>query len=213
MPPPPHYPLTWPGTDSVNHDAAAVATSVPTVPPPAVRVDGQTRLREAFTAHYDFVWRSLRRLGVWPGSVDDAAQEVFMIFSRKVDVVEPGAEKSYLFGTALRIASDTRRAQSRRDHASDDALDRTADPNPTPDAALGDARARQLLQEVLDSLPLDVRAVFVLSELENLSAPEVAQTLGIPPGTVASRLRRGRELFSEAAKRVQATARREGGEA
>lgn len=209
MSPPPHYRSTWPGTNRVNHDAA-IATSVPSAPP-VPRVDGASRLRAAFDTHYNFVWRSLRRLGVWPGSVDDAAQEVFMIFSRKVDLVTPGAEKSYLFGTALRVASDTRRAQSRRDHGNDAALDRAADPSPTPDAALGDARARALLQQILDDLPLELRAVFVLVELENLSAPEVAQTLEIPAGTVASRLRRARELFSAAAQRLQATARREGG--
>jgi RNA polymerase sigma-70 factor (ECF subfamily) len=64
-------------------------------------------------------------------------------------------------------------------------------------------RARHLLDEILDGLELDVRTVFVLFELEELTAPEISELLGIPIGTVASRLRRAREDFrSELTRRT-----------
>src|SRR3954462_13970488 len=82
--------------------------------PVAVSVD---RLSEMFHHHYDFVWRSVRRLGVTPDAVDDAAQEVFVVASRKLGSIEVGKEKAFLFGTAIRVASDTRRAVQRRRQA------------------------------------------------------------------------------------------------
>src|SRR2546423_11978941 len=84
--------------------------------PAAVMEDGD-RLASMFHAHFSFVWRSLRRLGVPPATIDDAAQEVFVVASRRLDAIETGKEKAFLFGTAVRVASDARRAQTRRRHA------------------------------------------------------------------------------------------------
>src|ERR1700691_2471838 len=69
------------------------------------------RVRAMVDAHFDVVWRSLRRLGVMPDTVDDATQQVFMVASRKVDVIEKGGERSYLLGIAVRVAADARRAR------------------------------------------------------------------------------------------------------
>ncbi|MFT3771354.1 MAG: sigma factor-like helix-turn-helix DNA-binding protein [Minicystis sp.] len=53
-------------------------------------------------------------------------------------------------------------------------------------------------------MPLDLRAVFVLFELEQATMAEIAAMLDLPPGTVASRLRRAREHFQAAARRIAA---------
>ncbi|HTJ46804.1 MAG TPA: sigma factor, partial [Kofleriaceae bacterium] len=94
----------------------------------------EQRLTAMFNAHFDFIWRSLRRLGVAAAAVDDAAQEVFVVASRKLREIEAGKERAFLFGTAVRVASDARRSARRRgDKVSDDAAPETADPAPAAD--------------------------------------------------------------------------------
>src|SRR5689334_22235625 len=108
-------------------EAKRFQLAAPARPAVAVAVD---RLSEMFHHHYDFVWRSVRRLGVPPDAVDDAAQEVFVVASRKLDSIELGKEKAFLFGTAMRVASDTRRAAQRRRQAPADEQVELADGMP-----------------------------------------------------------------------------------
>jgi RNA polymerase sigma-70 factor (ECF subfamily) len=81
---------------------------------------------------------------------------------------------------------------------------------PSAEELIDRRRARVLLDEVLESLPMEVRAVFVLFELEEMTLSEIAALLGIPPGTAASRLRRGRELFQSAVARLKVRQRSAG---
>ena len=83
----------------------------------------------------------------------------------------------------------------RREISDDERLASHRDPSPGADQQLEDARARQMLDDVLDRLPLELRAVLVLADLEELTMARIATLLGLPAGTVASRLRRARELF------------------
>ncbi len=168
------------------------------------------RLHRLAIEHYDFVWRSLRRLGITPPETDDATQQVFLILSRKLSSVREGHERSYIVGIALRVAASVRRGRAnarRREIAEDDAPE-SLSPTATPEADLGRAEARALLDEVLAALPEDRRTVFVLFELEELSKPEIADLLDLPIGTVASRLQRAREDFRAAIARLRA--RRQG---
>jgi RNA polymerase sigma-70 factor (ECF subfamily) len=154
-------------------------------------------------AHFDFIWRSLRRFGLSDDRAEDAAQQVFMIASRKLDVVAQESERSFLFGTAMRVASDVRRsAANRREIAHADAGADLVEPT-TPDELLDRRRARELLDRVLDGMDMDLRTVFVLFELEEMASPEIASLLGIPVGTVASRLRRAREEFEAKVARLR----------
>jgi RNA polymerase sigma-70 factor (ECF subfamily) len=162
---------------------------------------GVDRLSAMFHDHFDFVWRSVRRLGVPPEGVDDAAQEVFVVASRKLGAIVAGKEKAFLFGTAVRVASDARRAQNRRRRSPDEPPD-TCDPTPPPDELVDRKRARELLDDVIAAIPDDVRPVFVLFELEGMTMAEIAAVLELPPGTVASRLRRAREVFAESVARL-----------
>ncbi len=170
------------------------------------------RLRAMLDAHYDLVWRSLRRFGVRSGDVDDAAQQVFLVAARKLDLVEAGAERSFLVGTAMRVASDARRAATRRREVQDEGpIHERRDSSPGPDELADRHRARELLDEVLDAMPLELRSVFVLFELEELPTAEIAALLGVPVGTAASRLRRAREEFHRIASRLRARAGHAGG--
>jgi RNA polymerase sigma-70 factor (ECF subfamily) len=174
-------------------------------------VSSTDRLTILFQRHFDLVWRTVRRLGVPPEAVDDAAQEVFVIASRRLASIEEGKERAFLYGTAVRVASTARRTSSRRRAAppADDAID-PADPAPSPDELVDRKRARELLDELVARLPDDTRPVFVLYELEGLTMDEIAACLEVPPGTVASRLRRAREVFQAAvARQGSAAARKE----
>jgi RNA polymerase sigma-70 factor (ECF subfamily) len=154
------------------------------------------RVREVVGEHYDFVWRSLRRLGVPEATADDAAQQVFCVFARRCDAVPLEKEKTFLFGVVIRVAQNVRRARARRPEVhDDDAIASHRSDAPDPEQAIDDRRARELLDTILTELPMDLRTVFVLYELEELTMAEIATMLDLPNGTVASRLRRARETF------------------
>ncbi|HKQ71684.1 MAG TPA: sigma-70 family RNA polymerase sigma factor [Polyangiaceae bacterium] len=162
---------------------------------PAEILDHATRLRALVAEHFDFIWRSLRRLGVPPADLDDAAQQVLMVVSRKLSSIDPEREKSFVFQTAFRVASDVRRAHRRRREVVDPSMLERVDTAPGPEAMAEHKRARELLDALLEEMDLDLRAVFVLFEIEELSSIEIARLLEVPVGTVASRLRRARADF------------------
>jgi RNA polymerase sigma-70 factor (ECF subfamily) len=167
------------------------------------------RLTTLFHDHFDLVWRTVRRLGVPPEAVDDAAQELFVIASRRLGSIAHGKERAFLYGTAVRVASTARRTSNRRREAAppEEGLD-PADTAPTADELVERKRARELLDEIVARLPDDTRPVFVLYELEGLTMEEIAGCLEVPPGTVASRLRRAREVFQAAVARIDRGAAR-----
>jgi RNA polymerase sigma-70 factor (ECF subfamily) len=142
---------------------------------------------------------------------DDVAQETFVVAARKVDAIRAATERQYLFAIAVRVAMDARRARSRRRELPEAAAPRPVDPYPCPDELLDRKRARQLLEDVLASMPLELRAAFTLFELEDMSLPEVAEILGVPLGTATSRLRRARELFRSRVRRMTAAPARTAG--
>jgi RNA polymerase sigma-70 factor (ECF subfamily) len=167
-------------------------------------VDGEERLRAAIHAHYDVVSRFLRRMGVPHDAVEDAAQQVLIVFSRRIDSVDVGAERSFLLGTALRVAADFRKQAARqREIADDRALLSRAGSDADPGDALDERRARHVLDRVLGRMPEELRSVLVMCDLEELTMADVATSLAIPPGTVASRLRRARASFHDIAGEVR----------
>jgi RNA polymerase sigma-70 factor (ECF subfamily) len=171
---------------------------------PAARPQASERQTQMALVHYQFVWRSLRRLGVAEQAVDDAAQQVFVIGAEKIERIQPGCERAFLFQTALRVAMAIRRTYAQRREAMvGEQLEDVADPAPLPDATAEERQRRGWLDTLLETLPMDLRAVFILFEIEGLGAPEIASLLEIPVGTVASRLRRARALFREEAARLR----------
>ena len=78
-----------------------------------------------------------------------------------------------------------------------------ADQGPSPEEQVAARQERQLLDEVLGRMPIDLRTVLVLFELEGLEVRQIAEIGQIPVGTASSRLRRAREEFSAIAKRVR----------
>jgi RNA polymerase sigma-70 factor, ECF subfamily len=170
--------------------------------------------RESFHAlyreHFDFVYRNLRRLGVPDALVDDALQDVYLVVLRQVDRYREGTHpRAWLFAIAMRVAGNYRRAIRRRgvpatfnddqaDSTRADAFDLTAR-----------AQAGRILQSFLDRLDDERRAVFVLSELEQMTAPEIARALSANVNTVYSRLRAAR---SDLERMLAGLRRSQGGE-
>lgn len=193
------------GHSACMHETSAALGSTSNQDEPVALAPSEVRLRVLFDEHFDAVWRFVRRLGVREDEVDDAVQQAFVVTSQRLSSLAPGTERSFLFGTALRVASQARRTERRRRLSDVDpqkGVD-TIDPAPNPEETTALLHARELADEVLRNMPIDLRAVFVLFEADEMSMPQIAVTLGIPVGTVASRLRRAREHFETQVKRLQ----------
>jgi RNA polymerase sigma-70 factor (ECF subfamily) len=171
--------------------------------PPEEPDSSDVRLRWAVAQHSRFVWRTLVRFGVRQADAEDAAQEVFLVFARRLADVAVSSERGFLFKTAVGVASTRRRSDKRRAEFFDAQLEGTPIVEPGPEQLVARLRLRKLLQRALDELGDDQREVFVLVELEGMTAPEVAELLEIPLGTVASRLGRGRRAFLDAIERLK----------
>ena len=159
---------------------------------------GPARLRRLVEDHYDFVWRSLRRLGVADSEAEDVAQEVLLTASRRLDDIIPGKERGFLYRTAMNHAAHAHRSRVRRREVAGLAVDEQPAAVPSPEELLDKARAREVLYQLLERLSDEQRSVFVLYELEQMTMAEIAEVLEVPPGTVASRLRRARAAFKAA---------------
>lgn len=142
--------------------------------------------------HFSFVWRTLRRFGVREAALEDAAQDVFLVAYRKAGAWhEWSSPRAWLFGVARRVAHDQRRSHER--HQRKLALVVDLEPTRGAEARLEDHQRLRAIGEAIAKLSPDRAAVYVLAELEDMAAPEIAQALAINLNTVYSRLRRARQ--------------------
>ena len=164
---------------------------------PGARALRDARLRGLVELHIDFVARVLRNSGTPHAEIDDEVQRTFIVAARRLDDIRPGAEKSFLFRIAYNLAAHARRTAARRREVSADQAPEQIERFATPEALTDQKRMRELLDSVLEKMEEPLRAAFVLHEFEEMSTAEIADALGIPRGTVASRLRRARAEFRE----------------
>ena len=163
-------------------------------------------LTDVLAEEFDALYRFARRMGLAEADTEDALQEVALVCAQKSSAeVENG--RAYLFGITYKVASRLR--ERKRKHDPTEPLEDIviADPHASPEEALQEREARRLLDAILDSLPDDERAVLILCDIEEQTMAEVASELGLPPGTVASRLRRARESFVAARTRLEGRVR------
>lgn len=162
---------------------------------------------EIYEESFDFVWRSARRLGVDQTQVDDVVQEVFLVVHRRLAEFEGrSALKTWLFGITRRVVGGYRRSARRKPTESLGERELPASDNPEQRCAALQGQA--LLHALLDELDTDKREVFVLSELEEMSGPEIAQALELNLNTMHARLRAARRDFEQALARHNARSRR-----
>jgi RNA polymerase sigma-70 factor, ECF subfamily len=163
-----------------------------------------------FRQHLHVLWRVVSRLGVPAHSVDDVLQETFITASRRGADIAAGQLRSFLLATAIRLSANyRRRAHVRREVSQGDGFEACASMQPNAEQLLETKRLRELLERALAELSDDQRAVFVLYEFEGFSMLEITSILGLPLGTVSSRLMRARIKFSAVAARLQSRADQE----
>ena len=168
-------------------------------------------LATVYEAYFRYVWRCLRSLGVRDAQLEDALQDVFIVVQRRLPEFDGrAAVRTWLYAIALRIARKYR-DRARREPASLEAA-RERDPElPAPTEAGGDSGLERerlaLAHRALSSLDDDKREIFVLARVEQMSAPEIAEVLGIPLNTVYSRLRAARLAFDAQVTRLRASTR------
>jgi RNA polymerase sigma-70 factor, ECF subfamily len=161
--------------------------------------------RAIYEAHFNFVWSSLRRLGVREADVLDQAQKVFLTAHFKLAEFEGRSQiRTWLFAICQRVASDYRRSAPFRREITTDAVEIDSFGGAHDESSHGaEARERaQVADAILDKLPEPQRVVFVLFELDEMSGQDIAELLGVSVGTVRSRLRLAREAFSREVKRL-----------
>ena len=168
--------------------------------------DDERRFRALVKQNAVGLARYLTHIGVDAAEVDDAVQEALVVVAAKLASLPVGAERPFLFSTALRIASNSRRGVRRRERTRDELLRAPVDPRPTVDELLDERSSRASLEEALERLPSDSRLVFLMSELHEIPLSRIAQRLGIPDGTAASRLRKARRTLAAWTARTHAAA-------
>jgi RNA polymerase sigma-70 factor (ECF subfamily) len=170
-------------------------------------------LADVYAEHTDFIWKTLHRLGVRDHHVEDVFQEVLIVVLRRLASFDGRSlMTTWLFGICLRVARGyRRRAYFRRERVVADVGEATrvaSDRTPEDEVQHREAQAR--LYDILDHLELEHRAVFVMFEFDGMACQEIAEMIGVPLGTVHSRLHRARAAFARAAKRYQALDARSG---
>jgi RNA polymerase sigma-70 factor (ECF subfamily) len=165
---------------------------------------------DVYETHFPFVWRCALRLGASAAQVDDVVQETFIVVHRRLPEFEGRSTVStWLFG----IVANVVRAHRRVDRAKDltrgrggesGEVEQVADAADGPFEIATKAEAARVLDRLLDELDDEKREVFILAELEQMEAPEIAAAVGVPLNTVYSRLRLARACFAAAAARHRA---------
>jgi len=182
---------------ALSHDRPDTAQDSPPAAEPEepTRAPSRQEFEALYRAHFNFVWRTLRRLGVPEPSLDDAAQEVFVVVHRRFADLTPGTSpKAWLYAISQRVASDQRRTVRRKGNLLPlhDELS-TRERNPLESAI--QSQANDLVLAFLESLDPDRRTVFILVELEQMSAPEVARIANANLNTIYYRISSARKAF------------------
>jgi RNA polymerase sigma factor (sigma-70 family) len=162
------------------------------------------KFEEAVLPHLDAAYNLARWLTRNAQDGEDVAQEAYLRAFRSFDRYQGGNMRSWLLAI-VRNTSYSWLRQNRAHHpttAFDEELHTDVTDSQSPETLLLKNADRQLLNRTLEELPLVFREVLVLLELEGLSYKEIADVLGVPIGTVMSRLARGRHKLKEYATRL-----------
>jgi RNA polymerase sigma-70 factor (ECF subfamily) len=181
-----------------------MALPAPAAPAPVEAGDRHARFRALFQRELDYVWTSLRRLGVHARDAEDVAQDVFVHVYRRLDDYDPSRPlRPWLFAFAFRCASDWRRLARHRVEAQEDP-DRRPAGTTAADEVVARTQDRELLLQALEQIDLERRGVLILYELDETPMKDIAEALGIPLFTAYSRLRVARQELTAAVRRIRA---------
>jgi RNA polymerase sigma-70 factor (ECF subfamily) len=159
---------------------------------------------EVYTHYFPFVWRCLRGLGVAPGALDDAAQDVFLVVHRQLAGFRgESTAQTWLYGIARHVAANHQRRARRKQVPLQPLVSEPPHPDPGPHERAADAEAAAFVESFLAGLDDKKRDLFILAVLEEMTIPEVAAALSIPLNTAYTRLRAVRTDFERALARHQ----------
>ena len=159
---------------------------------------------DVYNEHFAFVWRSARAIGVATSSLDDVVQEVFIVVHKKLASFEGRSRvRTWLTGILINAVRDHRRTL-RRKGEHEELHDNVVDPQIGPGQHAENAEVAARILSALDTLNEEQRQVFVLAELEEMSAPEISEALGVNLSTIYSRLRLARVAFERHVQRMKA---------
>lgn len=155
-----------------------------------------------YEREFDYVWTTLRRMGVHESSLADATHDVFVVVFRRLGDFDPSRPlRPWLFGIAYRVASDRRAlAYNRRETPAE--LPELESSGVRADAALEQSQRRQMVHDALAKVEQGQRAVLIAHDLEDRPMADIAQELEIPVKTAYSRLRLAREALTRALTRA-----------
>jgi RNA polymerase sigma-70 factor (ECF subfamily) len=189
-----------------------LVVAAPELAPPAA---GSLSFQQVYEAHFQYIWRCLRALGVSEHALDDAVHDVFLVVQRKLPSFDGSQARvtTWLYEIALRVgrryraqtAKDAQRSVSLAPPEHDDtACELAASDRADPGCELEQAERLSLARRALAALDAEKREAFVLGCVEQRSAPEIAELTGVPLNTVYSRLRAARRLFVAEIARLEA---------
>lgn len=153
--------------------------------------DGDQRAgSELFERHFESLFRFFCSKA--DAAAEDLTQETLMVCVANADRIEhAGAFRAYMFGTARNVL--LRHYGRKQQRATEDlGASSVAELAPGPSSIVVRREEERILLEALRRLPLDYQIAVELHHFEHLSGPEIASVLGIPEGTVRSRIRRAR---------------------
>jgi RNA polymerase sigma-70 factor (ECF subfamily) len=159
---------------------------------------------QVYARTFPMVRSNARRLGVPRDVLDDVVQDVFLVMHRRLDCfLGECAVEIWVLGILHRVVKNYQRTWRRKgagqalsSAVSDPAT--LSDPGHDTRQRVRRSEARRVLREVLDTLDERVAVVFVLAEVEGMSAPEIAEITQTNLSTVYSRCRAARRHFERA---------------
>jgi len=167
-------------------------------------------LPAVYAAQKDFVWLTLQRMGIRRPDLEDVFQDVFVIVHKRLHTYSPEAKlTAWLYGICLRSVARHRRRAFRRHERVDGVEADVAQPGvenwhaqtEAPDEQLRRNERQATLNALLDTLDPEHRAVVVMFEIEDQSCADIGELIGVPVGTVHSRLHTARRKLAQAAER------------
>jgi len=155
---------------------------------------GELTLALVYRDHASFVARVVQQLGAERGAVEDLVHDVFLVVARRLQDFDPQRSlRGWLFGISRNIVHSHSRGARRRACRTQHAA--PPSPSPATEDDLWRQRAAAHVDRFLAGLPPEMQLVFVMSEVEDMSAPEIAEALGLNCNTIYSRVRRTRRRF------------------
>lgn len=164
--------------------------------------------REEFRTLYErefaFVFHTLRRLGVGSAHLEDFTHDVFVIVFRRWGTYDASRPlRPWLFGIAYCVVADWNKKLETRKTSKDPPSEEVASTGLSPEEQAEQKQAQDWANEILDGMEMGRKTVFILHEIEGLSMPIVAETLGLPLNTAYSRLRLARRDFNQAVQQLE----------